>query len=263
MQMVASNIPSVPSVERVLTLFEFLAHSRRGFSLSEISQKLKMPKSSVHLLVTTLERRGYLQKNLVTGQFRFGLKLLTLSRMAFDGLELREEARPFLSTLVRETGLTSHMAILEGNEAVVIEKIEAPGLVKIASWVGRRMEINCTSLGKALVAYLPEEEFDRQFKSKGFIRHNQRTIISISKLKEDLARVRDLRYSIDDEEEELGCRCIGAPIFDIHEKVVAAISVSGTTSQIPIEKIAPLAKKVRRTADTISAQLGCIEMLHT
>jgi DNA-binding IclR family transcriptional regulator len=261
--MAAANISSVPSVERVLTLFEFLAHSKRGFSLSELSQKLKIPKSSVHLLLNTLERRGYLQKNLTTGQYRFGLKLLTLSRTAFDGLELRAEARPFLSALVKETGLTAHMAILEGNEAVVIEKIEAPGLVKIASWVGRRMEINCTSLGKALVAFLPSSEFDLQIKSKGFIRHNQKTITSITKLKEDLSRVREWGYAIDDEEEELGCRCIGAPIFDLHEKVVAALSVSGTTSQIPIEKIPPLARKVRRTAESISAQLGCIERLHT
>jgi DNA-binding IclR family transcriptional regulator len=253
--------PSVPSVERVLTLFEFLAHSKRGFSLSEISQKLRLPKSSVHLLVTTLERRGYLQKNLVTGQYRFGLKLLTLSRTALDGLQLREEARPFLESLAGETGLTVHMAVLERNEAVIIEKIETPGLVKIASWIGRRMEVNCTAVGKALVAFVPEDEFDRQIKARGFIRHNEKTITSISKLKDDLAKVRELGYAIDDEEEELGCRCVGAPIFDTHEKVVAALSVSGTTSQIPIEKIPSLARKVRRAAEAISAQLGCLESL--
>ncbi len=253
--------PSVPSVERVLSLFEFLAHSKRGFSLSELSQKLELPKSSVHLLLTTLERRGYLQKNLATGQYRFGLKLLTLGRTAFEGLEIREEAKPLLELLCKETGLTVHMAVLERNEAVIIEKIEAPGLVRIASWIGRRMEINCTAVGKALVAFLPENEFDQQIKSRGFIKHNQRTITSIGKLKEELSRVREVRYAIDDEEEELGCRCIGAPIFDLHEKVVAAISVSGTTSQIPIERIQTLARKVRRTSEAISAQLGCVEML--
>jgi len=163
--------------------------------------------------------------------------------------------------LCKETGLTVHMAVLERNEAVLIERIEAPGLVKIASWIGRRMEINCTAVGKALVAFIPESEFDQQIRSRGFIKHNQKTITVIGRLKEELARVREMHYAIDDEEEELGCRCVGAPVFDHHEKVVAAISVSGTTSQITIEKIPSLARKVRRTAEAISAQLGCIEML--
>ncbi len=247
---------SVPSVERVLTLFEFLANAQRGFSLSEISQRLSLPKSSVHLLLATLERRRYLQKNPDTGRYRFGVKVLTLNCNLIDRWELREEARPFLEPLVKETNLTAHMAVLEQSEAIIIEKLEPPGFVKIASWIGRRVEVNCTALGKVLVAFLPANEFDRQIKPKAFIKHNHKTITSLSRLKEDLARVRAQCYAIDDEEEELGCRCIGAPIFDSYKRVLASISVSGTTSQIPIEAIPSLAGKVKLTAYSISAHLG-------
>lgn len=247
---------SVPSVERALTLLEFLSNTQRGFSLSEISQRLKLPKSSLHLLLTTLERRRYLQKNLITGRYHFGVKVFTLNRSSLDNLGLRHEARPFLESLVSETNLAVHMAVLKQNEAIIIEKLEPPGLIEIASWIGRRLEVNCTALGKVLVAFLPENEFDRQIKSKTFIKHNQKTITSISELKEEFARVRQSCYAIEDEEEGLGCRCIGAPIFDIFKKVLASISVSGTTSQIPFERIPSLARKVRQTAQLISASLG-------
>src|SRR5690242_6660482 len=118
------NEYSVPSIDRALAVFELLAQSRGGFSVSEISRKLTLPKSSVHLMIGTLERRGYLQRHALSGKYCFGLKLVSLSRTALENLDLREEAKPHLQALMRKTGLTVHMAVLERNEAVIIEKIE-------------------------------------------------------------------------------------------------------------------------------------------
>lgn len=247
---------SVPALERALTVLECLAQSRTGFSLSELSRKLGLPKSSVHLLVTTLESRGYLQKNSQTGKYCFGLKLVSLSRTALESLELREEARPFLEALMKKTGLTVHMAVLERNEAVIIEKIEAPGLIKVATWIGRRMDVNCTGAGKALIAFLSDEEFETQIRGRGLAKHNDNTIVSINKLKRELMRIRELGYALDDEEDEIGLRCVGAPIFDSSSRVVAAISVAGTTSQIPIERVEAIAEVLKQTAATISSHLG-------
>ncbi len=247
---------SVPSIDRAFGVLELLAQSRNGFSISEISRKLKLPKSSVHLLVGTLERRGYLQKNALSGKYSFGLKLITLSRTALEGLDLREQAKPFLQTLMRKTALTVHMAVLERNEAVIIEKVECPGLLRLATWIGRRLDVNCSGVGKALIAFLSEEEFDRQFKAKGLARHNENTTVSIVKLKSELEHVRTLGYSFDDEEDEIGFRCIGAPVFDFTNQVVAAISVAGTTAQIPTDHVPELARTVKVTAAQISLQLG-------
>jgi DNA-binding IclR family transcriptional regulator len=254
--MSASKADSVPSVERALTVLELLTQSRKGFSISEVSRKLSLPKSSVHLILTTLERRGYLQKHSHTGKYHFGLKLVSLSRTAIESLELREEARPFLETLMRKTGLTVHMAVLERNEAVIIEKIQPLSLIQLATWIGRRMDVNCTGAGKALIAYLPPDEFDLEIKSKGLAKHNHKTIVSLNKLRQELSRIREQGYAFDDEEDEIGLRCIGAPVFDNSEKVVASISVSGTTVQITMERVPALARTVKRIAASISSQIG-------
>lgn len=247
---------SVPSIDRAFGVLELLAQSKSGFSISEISRKLKLPKSSVHLLVVTLERRGYLQRNALSGKYSFGLKLISLSRTALESLDLRDQAKPFLQALMRKTALTVHMAVLERNEAVIIEKVECPGLLRLATWIGRRLDVNCSGVGKALIAFLREDDFEQQFKAKALARHNENTTVSLAKLKRELDHVRILGYSFDDEEDEIGFRCIGAPVFDFTNDVVAAISVAGTTSQIPTDRVPELARTVKDTAAQISSQLG-------
>jgi DNA-binding IclR family transcriptional regulator len=254
--MAANKACPVPSVKRALSVLELLAHSRGAYSVSEISRKLTLPTSSTFLITKTLENEGFLQKNTETGKYSFGLKLISLSRSALENLDLRKEARPFLLVLMQRTGLTVHMAILERNEAVIIEKIDCPGLVRLASFVGRRLDSHCTGLGKALVAFLPEEELEQQILARGFAKHNECTIVTSSALKREFAKVRELGYALDDEEDEVGVRCIGAPIFGSTGKVVAAISVSGTTGQIPIERVESIARVVRQRAADISSVLG-------
>ena len=249
---------SVPSIERALSVFQCLGHSKRGFSISEIGRRLKIPKSSAHLILTTLERRGFLQKNTQTGRYHFGLQLVSLSRSAIENLDLREEAKPFLRSLVQESGLTVHMAVLERDEAVIIEKVEAPGLVRLASWIGRRLDINCTGVGKALMAFLPPDELEYLLKTKEFARHNSRTIISKNALRRELTLVRQSGYALDDEEDEPGVRCIGAPVFDANGIAVAAISVAGTTSQIGMDRVPILARQVMHGAQGISARMGYV-----
>ncbi len=251
----------VPAVERACQVLELIAQSSKGFSLSDLSRRLQLPKSSLHLIVTTLERLGYLQKHPQIGHYLFGVKLFSLSRAALQGMELRAVARPWLEALMKRTGLTVHLGILEHNEAVVIEKIEAPGLLKVASWVGRRMDVNCTGIGKALLAFLPEAEFDRWFQPGSLPRHNQNTIVSIAGIKREIAQIRQQGFALDDEEDELGVRCIGAPLLDRHGCALAAISLVGTLSQIPLEQVEPLGTTLRQTADEIAALLRLQENL--
>src|SRR5512133_2205804 len=121
--------PSVPALERALAILELLAASRAGVTLPEVAEKLRLPKSSVHCLLLTLERHGYLHRNEKTNRFLFGAKLFSLGNMALSGLELREVAAPFLRALMESTHLTAHLAILERHEAVLIDKAEPPGTV--------------------------------------------------------------------------------------------------------------------------------------
>lgn len=164
-----------------------------------------------------------------------------------------------MQSLMQKTGLTVHLCVLERGEAVVVEKIECPGLVKLATWVGKRSDAHCTGVGKALIAFLPEDEFDQHIGAKGLAKHNHNTIVSIRDLKRELAQVRELGYSVDDEENEIGLRCVGAPIFGENQQVLASISVAGITSQVPIDRIPALASMVKQTAGAISTRLGFVK----
>ena len=253
--MTQESTPGVPAIERALTVLETLAQSRKGYSVSELSRRLSLPKSSLHLILRTLERRGYLQKQSAGGRYRFGLKLIALSRAALDGVELREEARPFLAALSRDTGLTVQMGILERSEIVIIERIESESAVRVVSWIGRRLDLNSTAVGKALLAFLPEAELDAELRAGHLTRHNDRTIPSMGALRKELDRVRLLGYAECDEEDELGVRCVGAPILDQRGHAIAAISVAGTTMQIPQDRVSTLGELVKAAGAEISSRI--------
>ena len=250
--------PSAPAVDRTLSILELLAATRSGLTLPELSRRLALPKSSTYCLLVTLERRGYLHRNNRTHRYMFGLKILSLANMALNGVELRENAACFLQTLMRRSRLTVHMALVEGDEAVLIEKVEPPGLVRLATWVGKRLELHCSAVGKCLLAYLPEPEFLRIVRDRGLTRNNENTITSIRKLKQQIAEIKHVGYAIEDEEGEIGCRCVGAPLFDRSGEVIAAISVAGTTAQIRSEDFACFGQLIRQTASDISEALGFI-----
>ena len=247
---------SVPALERAVLILEFLGKSRTGHTISQLARSLSLPKSTVHRTALTLERFGFLYFDRGTGHYRLGLHLFGLANMALEGLNLREQAAPFLNRLMEKTGLTVHMAVLEHDEAVLIEKVQPLGALKVATWVGKRVDLHCTALGKVLLAYRSELEIDDLIKKHGLLRHNENTIGSARKLKENLALVRKLGYALDDEEEELGIRCLGAPIFDGQGQVAAAVSVSGTIMRIELEQLGFLSEQVKHTARAISGQLG-------
>ena len=244
----------VPAIDRALDVLECLSQSRKGYSVSEFSRRLALPKSSVHLILRTLERRGYLQKQSSGGRYKFGLMLIALGRTALDGVELRDEARPALAALSQRTGLTVHMGVLERSEIVIIERIESAGPIRVVSWIGRRMSVNSTAVGKALIAHLPDPEFDAQVHLSQLARHNDRAIVSMADLRKELARVRQRGYSVCDEEDEIGVRAVGAPILNRQGHSIAAISAAGTTQQIPPERVDELGQAVRDAAAEISAR---------
>lgn len=254
--MSADKTPSVPAVERALHILEALASSKNGLSLSQLLDISGVPKSSLHCLLLTLERNGYLHRSPQSGRYLFGLKLLTLANSSLHSSHIREQAAPFLMRLMETTRLTVHMAVHDNHEAVLIAKYDAPGSARLATWRGKKMEVHCTGLGKALGAFLPPEELEHLYLSRGFPRHNENTLTSLRKVREDFALVRQRMYSIDDEEDELGHRCIGAPIFDASGRTCAAISLAGTISQIDSSNMYRLADKLKSCALGISHALG-------
>ena len=157
--MPATDSSPATAVERALNILENVAHRRDGLTNSEISRKLAIPKSSASCILRTLERRGYLRRDAETGHYKLGLKILSLGGDAQSNLDIADLAPPFMRSLVERVQLTAHLAVLDQGEAVYIEKVEAPGFFKVNTWVGRRMYLHSTSVGKALLAWLPKQEW--------------------------------------------------------------------------------------------------------
>jgi IclR family acetate operon transcriptional repressor len=248
--------PISTAVERAFDILELIGHSPHGLTNSELSRKLAIPKSSASYILRTMETRGYLRLDHSSGRYKLGFKLLILGRGVLAGLDLKETAVPMLRQLAERTALTANLAILDGAEVVYIEKAEAAGFIKMDTWVGRRLPAHATSVGKAILAFLPQDELQALFKKRQLERRTSATITTIVKLYRELDIIRRQGYSVDDEESSMGVRCIGAPIFGPAGKVEAAISVSGTTAQIDDGSLRRIAAQVRDTATAISKQLG-------
>ncbi len=244
------------AVERTLAILEAVAHRPAGLTNADISRKLDIPKSSASYILRTLERHGYLRRDLDTGKYRLGVKVLSLGQGALTGVDVRQVGLPHLRQLVEHSQLTAHLAILDGDEAVYIEKVDAPGFIKMDTWVGKRMEIYSTAVGKSVVAYLPEDKVERLLHSRGMKRRTPKTITSISRLLRDLQIVRERGYAVDDEENSLGVRCVAAPIFNGEGQVEASVGMSGTLSQMTPEMLPKMAELVKDAARRISQQLG-------
>ncbi|HEV2395954.1 MAG TPA: IclR family transcriptional regulator [Candidatus Sulfotelmatobacter sp.] len=247
--------PSV-AVERALGMLEAVAHDPEGLSNAEISRKLEIPKSSASYILRTLEKNGYLHRDPQSGRYRVGLKILSLSRGALSGIDVREVALPIMRNLMEKTSLTCHLAILDGPEAVYIEKVEPQGFIRMDTWVGRRMRVHATSVGKSLVAHIPSEQLEKIIAERPMEKRTPKTITTLPRLLKELERVRALGYSVDDEENNLGARCLGAPVFNQQGTIEAALGLSGTINQVNPQTMPRIVETLKDAARHLSLQLG-------
>ncbi len=253
--MPASEGSPAIAVERALNILEAAAQRRDGLTNAEISRKLGIPKSSASYILRTLEKRGYLRRETETGRYRLGLKILSLGGDAQANLDVADVALPFMRMLSEKIRMTVHLAVLDQGEAVYIEKVEAPGFFKVNTWVGRRMFLHSTSVGKCLLAWLPKHEIENVAKQQGLKKRTPKTITSITRLIAELEHVKQSGYAVDDEENSLGARCLGAPIFDSAGNVTAALGVSGTLTQTDEAEMPRILEAIKEAARRISRQI--------
>jgi len=244
------------AVERALAMLEAVAEEPNGLSNAEISRKLGMPKSSASYILRTLEKQAYLNRDVSTGRYRVGLKVLSLSRGALSGLDVREVALPIMRHLMHKTSLTCHLAILDGPDAVYIEKVEAEGFIRMDTWVGRRMRVHATSVGKAMAAHIPQARMEEIIAERGMEKRTSKTITALPRLLKELEKVRTQGYAVDDEENNMGARCVGAPVFDQSGGIEAGLGLSGTTNQVNAHTMPRIVEALKDAARHISMQLG-------
>ncbi len=250
----------VQSIERVSQILDILGQNPQGISIRDLSKKVNLPKGTTHRLLSSLSYLGYVRQDAKTRNYFLGFKLVELGNILLSQIDLRKEAAPFLKDLAERTKETVHMVIFDRNEVVYIDKVEGednPSGLRMASRIGLRNPAHSSAVGKVLLSHFSEEALNQFFKKKGLSKRTENTITDPAQLKEHLKMVRAQGYAIDDEENEKGVRCVGAPIFDEAGNAVAAISISGPAFRVT-KKIAQevLKKEVMETALKISQRLG-------
>jgi len=250
---------TVQSVERALDILEALAGAGGDIGIVELSRLVGLHASTVHRLLTSLMGRGYVSQSDQTGRYSLGPRALRLGRAFHEQSDIRAQARPFLQRLMEESGETANLIILDRDEAVYIDQVPSPRLVRMFAEVGRRVPLHSTGCGKVLLAHQRPEERARIVQEKGLPASTPRTITSPEELERELAQVRACGYAIDNEEQEEGVRCVAAPVRDYTGQVVAAISLSGPTTRLSLERIQELAPLVMAACAELSASLGYSE----
>ncbi|MGH3004753.1 MAG: IclR family transcriptional regulator [Gaiellaceae bacterium] len=244
------------TLDRALNvLLEVGRNGDRGLTLAECSAILGYSKPTTHRILRTLTRRDFLRVDKERGLYSLGITNLRLGMAFLERLDLRREALPVLRRLAAGTGETVHLGTLSGTEVVYIEKVESPQAVRMFSRVGDTMPAYSTGIGKAVLAFLPEDELDDHLPAR-LVPRTERTIVDRDDLREELRRIRARGYSTDDVENEEGIRCVGAPVFDHSGRVAAGVSVAGPAQRVTPERFAELGELVRSQADAVSAAVG-------
>ena len=245
----------IQSVERAVAVLKLFGESEPDLGVTELARRLKLHKSTVSRLLSTLEAGGFVQQDPRNGRYRLGLQLAALAAQALTQYEVRDVARPLLHDLAVHSGETTTISLLDGDYAVNIDQVLAPNPVKHLGWIGRRLPLHCTAAGKPLLAHLPRAQLDRIL-AQPLARFTPRTITNPDLLRRELERVRMQGFALAQEEYEAELSAVGAAVRDYRGDAVASITISGPTFRLPSNRLLALGDAVRLTADRISAQLG-------
>jgi DNA-binding IclR family transcriptional regulator len=245
---------SVKSAERVLRLLELLTKHPNGLTIKEISEILCFPQSSTSGLVGTLFIEGYLTQDSIK-RFKLGPKLIQIGSAAMDSLDISSQGAPYLKKLMEDVQETVFMAMLSDNDLVYLAKIDNNRSIRTTAQPGGQKPLYCTGLGKAFLAFLPEENRKAILNSVQLVQITKNTITDKEELEQQLKMFVEMGYSIDDEENEEGLYCLAAPIFGANHTLQAAISVAGPKQRMVKQK-EYIVEKLIQTSNKIAESIG-------
>ncbi|WP_328951447.1 IclR family transcriptional regulator [Streptomyces sp. NBC_00184] len=247
----------VPAVTRALDVLELFLHGDGTLSAPEVTRTLQLPRTTVHELLTTLAARSYL----VTipdqpGRYRLGVRTYQLGSRYAEQLDLAAEGQQVARQVAETCGETVHVAILEGTDVIYIAKVDSTHAVRMVSAAGRKLPAHCTSVGKMLLAALPERELDARLEGLELTGMTPDSITDEAALREALASVRERGIAVEHRESNPDVSCVAAPVRDRSGRVVAALSVSVPMIRWTEEREAELAALAAEGAEALSGRLG-------
>lgn len=245
---------SVPALEKSILIMNAL--SERELSINDLHTQLKLPKTTTFVILNTLEQHGMIRKT-PEGKYKLGPGVLRWGIRYLDSMDMVQIARPHLERLVEGQPYTCHLAALIGGKPVYCDKVEGNGFVRFATTIGQSQPLHQSSVGKALAAGLSDEEI-RNLLPAEMEASTAKSIRSVDKFMDDVRFVREHGFAIEDEEFEEGVRCIGAPIRNYTGNIVAALSITALSKDLPAVKFMTIGEEVKRAAAGISHDLGYI-----
>jgi IclR family acetate operon transcriptional repressor len=240
------------AIRKVVAVVEAMAHGHR---VTEIARATRLPTSTVHRILQELVDVGWARES-EDRRYALGARLLTVAGHAEGSFLVVRAARPILRTLRERTGHTVHLGVREGDEVVYVDKLDGRRAYQMRSRIGLSISLHSTAIGKAILAHLPDDEVRRIAARTGLPARTERTITDVSLLLGHIAKVREAGFAIDDEENEVHTRCIGAAVIDHRGQAIAAVSLSSLAFDLDATMIRTLAPAVVETAQELSAVLG-------
>ncbi|MBW7456759.1 IclR family transcriptional regulator [Paenibacillus sepulcri] len=242
---------SVPALDKAVLILHALAE-QGWLSALELHAQLNIPKSTVFVLLNSLSRSRMVERH-ADGRYGLGHATFLLGMSYFRDLDIRRMARPHLESLVSQTPYTAHLAVLAGQQPVYIDKVEGSGFVRFATFIGQSLPLHLSGVGKALAAGMSREQVANALEEFPDMRDAEK---SAQQLLEDVQFIRQHGFSIEDEQMEEGIRCIGSPVYDLSGNIVASISITSLSQDLPAIKFNSMGQKVREAAIHISQELG-------
>lgn len=247
----------IQTVAHALDILEQFHDNVDELGVAELSRRLKLHKNKVFRLLATLETRNYIEQNKTTENYRLGLKNLHLGQTFVKRMGLLRQARPVQESLVRKCNETSYVAIMKDFQVVYLDAVESDLPVRVVPRVGEKLPLYCTAAGKVVAASLNEEILRQYIRAGRLKRYTSNTISDPDELVDHLRGIAEKGYAVDDEELDVGVKCVGAPIRDYTRQVVGAVSISGPATRLSAERVNhELIPLVKKAAEEISVKLG-------
>lgn len=246
----------IRSVDRALRVMMCFATVGPELTSDEIGAAVGLHKSTVYRMLATLEASQFVERSPDGEIYRLGAASVLLGTTALGEMDLPRVARPHLQSLMRSSGETVHLVVINGGSGLVIDKIDSERSVRMTSSIGYRSPLHCTGAGKVLLAHMPPPEIEAFFAEEDLLEYTQETITDPEQLCQHLEQIRRQGYALDAEENEPGLRCLAAPIHDYSGTVIASVSVSGPSTRMGADVLPPLRHTLLEHTGAISRELG-------
>ena len=243
------------AVERALILLRYIVDHPEGLSIREVSREYGYSPATVQKLVSALNNQDFITQDQATERYHLGLEAVRLGLTAVERLEVRQVARPFLSTLSSETEETVFLAIARGDHVIYIDKVVSDRLIRMDAPLGVNRPFNCTSVGKVLLSGMPPDKVAELAVQGVFEHRTENSIVEIDAIQAELEQVHQRGWVLDNEEYALGAYCIGAPVYNHEGQIIAALTVSGPAERIK-GNLDILVEKVKSNAQAVSEAMG-------